>query len=282
MKSPVSQIFASLILLFVLLVFIIVFEYPHLFASITGVGAVIIVISFIILIRKSSLQERRGILVFVAFCIFTIMTSAGEMQTGSSMLIFIDRQVDHRIMGYNVPVAFFASLEPIAVIVLAFLLSTLLKYLGYKKHTISAPFMVSLGVLLTGASFLFLALSAGVHSTGGFNTRLWLLVIANIVMGAGELCSIPIVMSAIDFLAPKHIKGFFMGIYFLAFAFSGYFAGLMAMLGDTLLHKNTLKLTDAIYYRDFFGVIGLMIIVTALIAYALSPQLKRMMHASEN
>ena len=277
-KSPTAQIFASFVLLFVLFVFIVAFEHPNLFASITGLGAVIIVISFIVLIRKSSTQERRGILVFIAFCIFTIMTSAGEMQTGSSMLIFIDRQVDHRIMGCNIPVAFFASLEPIAVIILAFLLSTLLKYLGYKKHTISAPFMVSLGVLLTGISFLFLALSASANAIDGFNMRLWLLVVGNIVMGAGELCSIPIVMSAIEFLAPKHLKGFFMGIYFLAFAFSGYFAGLMAMLGDTLLHKATLKLTDAIYYRDFFGVVGLMIIVTAIIAYILSPQLKRMMH----
>ena len=279
MESPFIQIFAGLMLFFILLIFIIMFEYPDLFASVAGLGVGIIVICFAMLINKSSTQERHGIFVFIVFCIFAIVSSIGGVQTGSSMLMFIGQQVDHRIIGYNVPVAFFASLEPIAVIVIAFLFSPLLKYLGYTKHTISAPYMVSLGLLLTGISFLFLAFSAITHSTGELNVRLWLLVVANIIMGAGELCSIPIMMSVVEFLAPRHLKGFFMGVYFLAFAFSGYFAGLIDMLGDIVLHKATLRVAGAIYYRDFFGVIGLVIIATAIIAYAFSSRLKRMMYA---
>ena len=194
------------------------------------------------------------------------------------MLVFIQLQIDHQIMGHEIPPSFFASLEPMAVIGLAFFFSILLKYLGYKKHSISPPYMVALGVLLTGFSFLLLSLSASTAIINGFNIPLYLLILANIVMGAGELCAIPIVMSTIEFLAPKHLKAFFMGIFFMAFAFSGYFAGLMAMAGDTLLHSATLKLTNTVYYRDFFGIIGLIIIFGALCAFLLAPQLKRVMH----
>jgi POT family proton-dependent oligopeptide transporter len=277
--SLLKQMLAVPALLLIVFLFFVIFEFPHLFSYITECLAVMLVVVFSFLLNKSSIQERRGILVFIAFCFFTIIASAGEMQTGSSMLVFIQLQIDHQIMGHKIPPSFFASLEPMAVIGLAFFFSTLLKYPGYKKHSISPPYMVALGVLLTGLSFLLLSLSASASKINGFNVPLYLLVLANIVMGAGELCAIPIVMSTIEFLAPKHLKAFFMGIFFMAFAFSGYFAGLMAMTGDSLLHSATLKLTNTVYYRDFFGIIGLIIIFGSLWAFLLAPRLKRMMHA---
>lgn len=274
-----KQIAAVSALLVIVFLFFVILEYPSVFSYVTEFLAFMLVVIFACLLKKSSMQERQGILVFIAFCIFTIIASAGEMQTGSSMLVFIHLQIDHDIMGHKIPSSFFASLEPMAVIGLAFFFSTLLKYLGYKKHSIAPPYMVASGVLLTGFSFLLLSLSASASKINGFNVPLYLLVLANIVMGAGELCAVPIVMSTIESLAPKHLKAFFMGIFFMAFAFSGYFAGLMAMIGDTLLHSATLKLTNTIYYRDFFGVIGLIIIFAALWALLLAHRLKQMMCA---
>lgn len=279
-KIPLwKQIAAVSALLFIVFLLFVIFEFPHLFSYITECLAILLIAIFSFLLHKSSLQERRGIFVFIAFCIFTVIASAGEMQTGSSMLIFIHQQIDHHILGFKIPISFFASLEPLSVISLAFLFSTLLKYLGYKKHVISPPYMVALGVLLTGLSFLLLSLSASISSMNGFNAPLYLLILANIIMGAGELCAIPMVMSAIESLAPKHLKAFFMGVFFMAFAFSGYFAGLMAMIGDTFLHSSTLEFTEAVYYRDFFGIVALIILLGALCAFMLAPQLKRMMQA---
>ncbi len=276
-KPQLTQFLAVAAILCLLLMFIALFQHPNIFSNIIAIMAVAMVVGFIVSMCKMAGSERQRVIVFAAFCIFTIMVAAGEMQMGSSMMLYVSRAMQHTLFGFTIPVEFFASVEPFAVIVLAFVFSAASKRLGYENKTISAPFMVALGVLLSGLAFIVLSLSASIEFVDGVNVRMWLMIFGNVLLGAGELCAIPTIMAAIEFLAPKHLKSSFMGIYFLAFAFSGYLSGLMGKVGETLLKSTLLHMSQATYYRDFFGYIGVVTLVVACVAYALAKTLKKMM-----
>jgi POT family proton-dependent oligopeptide transporter len=257
---------------------IFLFARPAIFPMVIALLGITLIVSLLLLLKRISVVEKKRVLVFVALTLFTIIIVAGEMQTGSAIMLYINQNVNHTILNHTIPVEFFSSLEPVSVIILAFLMSILLKRLGQYQHKVSTPFMFAIGLLLNTLSFVVFAFSAGVSVWHGINLPLWLILLGNLLLGAGDLCSTPYAMAAIEFLAPAGLKGSFMGIYFLASSFSGYFSSLMDKIGITLFH-STGKVIQANLYEHIFWLIAIITFAVTIIALLLAPQLKRMMAA---
>src|SRR5690606_24925223 len=99
-----------------------------------------------------------------------------------------------------------------------------------------------------------------------------------------ELCLSPVGLSMVTKLAPARIVSTVMGAWFLATAFSNFLAGLIAQLTGVHEEGSGAQVipppTETVHlYGDVFGQIGVVAIVSALICLALSPLLRRWMHA---
>jgi proton-dependent oligopeptide transporter, POT family len=111
----------------------------------------------------------------------------------------------------------------------------------------------------------------------------WLLL-GYLLHTTGELCLSPVGLSMVTKLSPSRIVSTVMGAWFLATAFSNFLAGVIAQLtgvhgegGDAQVippPSGTLHV-----YGDVFGQIGIVAIGSALVCFALSPLLRRWMHA---
>ena len=82
-------------------------------------------------------------------------------QTGSSLNIFTDRNVDRVILGWDVPASLFQSVNSIYIILLAPLFAVLWTFLDKRRLEPSSPAKFGIGLILCGAGFLVLV--AGGH-----------------------------------------------------------------------------------------------------------------------
>ena len=99
----------------------------------------------------------------------------------------------------------------------------------------------------------------------------------------GELFISPIGLSMVTKLAPSHLTGTLMGVWFLSFAGSNYVAGILATLTGSGGHggEEVIQLTGAeslAQYVDVYSTMGYAAIgIGALICIA-SPLLNKLMH----
>jgi POT family proton-dependent oligopeptide transporter len=98
----------------------------------------------------------------------------------------------------------------------------------------------------------------------------------------GEICLSPVGLSMVTKLSPKQMVSTMMGGWFLATAFSEYLAGFIATFTGVHGHgedKTIPPPIDTIHvYGDVFGRIAIAACVAAVVLFALTPVLKKLMH----
>ena len=265
------------LILGLLVIILILLKWPMFFSFFMGLFLVILAIGLFRLLKKLTKMERNRVLVFVLLTVWSIVIVEGEVQVGSSLTLYLDHIVNHTIAGFKIPIEFFVSLEPIAVILLAVILNPWFKYVGLKYGHAAAPSLMVLGLFLNGISFAIFGLSAEVPILWhGMNLVLGMVILGNVFLGAGDLVSTPAVMGVVEFLAPKGLQSSFMGIYFLGCSLAGYLSSLIISGGQLILHGMSDPVHVA-FYQDAFWLTACITFGVTLIAYLLAPTLKRMM-----
>jgi POT family proton-dependent oligopeptide transporter len=108
-------------------------------------------------------------------------------------------------------------------------------------------------------------------NSSGLINPLWIFA-AYLFITIGELLLSPIGLSAVTLLAPTHLIGMMMGVWFVATGFGGIFAGMIAKLASVPDTTPTLAAKLGIYqhaflnfaYLAFFVAIALFFIHLAL------------------
>jgi len=255
--------------------FDVLMQHTYLFGNLLVVIGVITVLSLLLLAARLEKSERHrlsGLCLLSFFCIFFFACS---LQTGSSLTLFIERNIDRHIFGIQIPTMMFLSLEPFFIILSAPLVGLLWTWLGRKECNPVASTKVGLGLFLAALSFLVFSNAAHFDK----NSHLPLLYIAggNFILGLGELCIVPAVIAAITELAPRNLRGTMMGILFLALAFSGYLSGFIAkMISD----KNVMQhnQADLINYSHAFMQVCYITFAIGLLLFCINPWVKRMLY----
>jgi POT family proton-dependent oligopeptide transporter len=189
----------------------------------TGLGWVLLAItvavfSWMIFGKGWSAEERkRAVAIFVLFAAAAIFWGAFE-QAGSSLNLFGERNTNRHVFGYEFPAAWFQSVQPILVIILAPVFAWIWLRLGRRDP--SSPSKFSLGLIFGGLAFAIM-----VPAAAGMNVSLWWLVGCYFLQTVGELCLSPVGLSAMTKLAPARVGGMVMGIWFLASSVGNWLAG---------------------------------------------------------
>jgi POT family proton-dependent oligopeptide transporter len=171
-------------------------------------------------------EEMDRLKVILIMGLFVIVFWAGFEQAGGLMNIYTQQYTDRMLGDFEVPAAWFQSLNPFFIIVLAPVLAAFWVKLGKREPNSPVKFALALFFLALG----FLCMVGAVLEQGGDVTvktsMLWL-VGAFFFHTLGELCLSPIGLSLVTKLAPLRLASLMMGAWFGFNAIANYVAGLV-------------------------------------------------------
>jgi dipeptide/tripeptide permease len=183
----------------------------------------------------------------------------------------------------EIPASVFQSLNPLFILLLGLVLSSLWSFLGARGWEPSTPVKFALGLLQLGLGFAAVWAGTVQCDSRGMVPMGWL-VLCYLLHTTGELCLSPVGLSMVTKLSPRHLVSTVMGTWFLATAFSELLAGIIAQFtavdaesGERMGEIPPPTETVHVYGR-VYGQIALLALGSGLFCLALSPLLTRWMH----
>lgn len=190
------------------------------------VAATIFLIVYIIyILSQVSTKERGRLIVVVYFTILSTLFAALFEQTGSSVVLFADRNV--HLVG--VTAAQTNSINASFIVLLAIPFSMLWAWLNKINKNPSAPYKFSIGLMLLGLAAIIFGRSA-VSADAMAQTSMVYLILGYFILTVGELFLSPIGLSKVTELSPTRYIAFIMGVWFSSYFYGHFFAGKIAQL----------------------------------------------------
>ncbi len=192
------------------------------------IGAVaLLYFAYLFLLGGLTRDERGRIVVILALFLAAAMFWAGFEQAGSSLNLFAERYTVREFGSFEIPAAWFQSLNPIFIIVLAPLYSMLWVALARRHLNPAAPLKFAAGLMILGAGFAVMIGAANLVAAGDRVLPTWLFF-TYLLHTMGELALSPVGLSSVSKLAPRRFVGQMMGVWFLAASLGNIIAGLIA------------------------------------------------------
>jgi len=180
---------------------------------------------------QSDKTGRQALRVISLFMLFGLIFWAFDQQGGSSISLFIQRNVDRYIAGYIIPAASFQSINPLAVLIGGSLVAYLWRLLS--RHHIRSHALLKLmcSIIMLTVGFYIIRLGAQIAVLNcGHVSFIWVVVGLSII-GVAELFVDPVALAEITRLNPPQSVGLLVGIYWLSSgSLANYLAAQIAML----------------------------------------------------
>jgi POT family proton-dependent oligopeptide transporter len=220
-------------------------------------------------LRDGPVARDKALAMLIIFA-FNVLFWCFFEQAGSSFNFLAEKIVDRNLGGWTFPVAWFQSVNSIAILALAPLIAWIWIKLGRRNPSIPRKF--GLGLIFNGLAFLLLmfALSSLVSATGMI--PLWTLVAVYVIQSIGELCLSPIGLSMTTKLAPVRLVGLGMGGWFLSTGIGNNLSGIFAshVSGETGM---TVASAHSGYTFGFWALLG-----CGVLLFLIAPLIQRLMH----
>jgi POT family proton-dependent oligopeptide transporter len=230
--------------------------------AVAVLSAVAAIIYFAVILSSNRLTEveRRRVQAFIPLFIASAAFWSLYQQQFTVVTIYSDQRLDRNIFGWEMPVSFVQSINPVMIIVLSGVFAALWTKLGSRQP--STPIKFSAGLAVMGIAFLLFITMAG----GGPNSAP-LLGLAGIllVFTIAELLLSPVGLSLSTKLAPEAFRTQMVALFFLSVALGTAMSGVLAKLYSTE-HESA-----------YFGVIGgVALVLGGVLALAARP-IRRLM-----
>jgi len=224
------------------------------------------VVYFVIMYRSPKVlaTERPRLLAYIPLFVAAMLFWMIFEQAATTLTTFARDRTELTVLGLEVSPAFFQSVNPASIILLAPVFAWLWQRTGGRPPT---PYKFAMGLALAALSFLFLSGASAV--VGDDRAPAWVLIVVYVVQTLGELCLSPVGLAATTLLAPQAFRGQAMALWFLANA-SG-----QAITAQ--LVQATADVSDTAY----FGWIGVVALAVAGLMWALSPWVMRHIRAAD-
>jgi POT family proton-dependent oligopeptide transporter len=259
--------------------------------------------------------ETDRILVIYIVSFFIIFFWAAFEQAGSSLTFIADNQTDRNFFGWQMPPSMVQIFNGLFVVAFAIPFSMLWDYLRSKGKEPISPVKQAMGLALIALSYFIIAHNVKDLGNSGLLAIKWLILLY-LVQTCAELCLSPIGLSLVSKLSPKRFSSLLYGVFFLSnasgYALAGTLGSLLPATGDKFKKANELgiNLQDVLDKKitltttqldqlnksqintdyplfagfqihnlfEFFMVFVILTGAAAILLYALTPLLKKMMH----
>lgn len=173
-------------------------------------------------------EELKRMVAAMVLTLFSVVFWALFEQAGSTLTFFADRNVDRNVLGlFEMPAGQVQIFNPLFVVLLATLFSTLWMRLDRRGLNPSVANKFALALFQLGLAFLILVLGAQ-YASAEYRVGLSWVVFAYLLISTGELCLAPIGSSMITRMAMARIVGLMMGVWWLSSSIAQYLSGLIA------------------------------------------------------
>jgi POT family proton-dependent oligopeptide transporter len=270
-----------------------------------------------LIISDSSLTkvERQRIYVIYIIAFFVIFFWAAFEQAGSSLTFIADNQTDRNFFGWNMPPSMVQIFNGLFVVAFAVPFSMLWDKLRSKNREPISPMKQAFGLALIAISYFIIAFNVKDLGNSGLLAIKWLILLY-LIQTAAELCLSPIGLSLVGKLSPKRFSSLLYGVFFLSnasgYALAGTLGSIMPATGDKfnkakelgmdlqafldkkltptadqlkLLAENQISPVNPSFAGfeihnlfEFFMVFVVLTGLAAVILFAITPILKKMMH----
>lgn len=220
-------------------------------------------LAFVWFVTRPDVESRRIAAILVFFMAAVVFWAIFE-QAGLTIALFADQLTRTEVLGYAFPSAWFQSLNPIFVILLAPLFAAL--WMRWGERQPSSPVKFAAGLFFLALSFL-LMVPAALLTIEGRVSPLWLVGLF-FLQTVGELLLSPVGLSTMTKLAPVRATGLVLGVWFLASAFGNKLA---SVLGAGFTSSDPEGLSR------FFLHQGLTVAAVALLLLMAAPFVRRLM-----
>nr|WP_202888267.1 oligopeptide:H+ symporter [Kribbella solani] len=214
--------------------------------AVAVVSAIAAVIYFAVILTSKQLTEveRKRVQAFIPLFIASAAFWSLYQQQFTVVTIYSDQRLNRTIFGWQMPVSFVQSINPVMIIVLSGVFAALWTKLGPRQP--STPVKFSLGLSVMGVAFLLFLTMAG----GGPNSAP-LLGLAGIllVFTIAELLLSPVGLSLSTKLAPDAFRTQMVALFFLSVALGTAMSGVLS------------KFYSTDHEAAYFGVIGAVALV---------------------
>nr|WP_199002828.1 peptide MFS transporter [Flavobacterium sp. ASV13] len=270
-----------------------------------------------LIVSDSSLTkiERDRIFVIYIVSFFIIFFWAAFEQAGSSLTFIADNQTDRNFFGWQMPPSMVQIFNGLFVVLLAVPFSILWDTLRAKGKEPISPVKLAVGLVVISISFFMIATQVSYIGTSGLLLVKWLILLY-FLNTCAELCLSPIGLSLVGKLSPKRFASLLYGVFFLSnasgYALGGTLGSILPATGDkfakakelgidlqavldnkvvptaeqlSLLEQHQISAHNHFFagfeihnLYEFFMVFVVLTGIAAIILFALTPFLKRMMH----
>lgn len=259
--------------------------------------------------------ERDRIIVIYIVSFFIIFFWAAFEQAGSSLTFIADNQTDRNFFGWAMPPSMVQIFNGMFVVFLAVPFSILWDTLRAKGKEPISPVKLAAGLVIISMSFLMIATQVSYIGTSGLLLVKWLILLY-FLNTCAELCLSPIGLSLVGKLSPKRFASLLYGVFFLSnasgYALGGTLGSILPATGDkfakakdlgidlqavldkkitpsaeqlALLDHHQISAQNPIFagfeihnLYEFFMVFVILTGIAAILLFALTPLLKKLMH----
>ncbi|HEU0124729.1 peptide MFS transporter [Flavobacterium sp.] len=259
--------------------------------------------------------ERDRIIVIYIVSFFIIFFWAAFEQAGSSLTFIADNQTDRHFFGWAMPPSMVQIFNGLFVVLLAVPFSVLWDTLRAKGKEPISPVKLAVGLVVISISFFMIATQVSYIGTSGLLLVKWLILLY-FLNTCAELCLSPIGLSLVGKLSPKRFASLLYGVFFLSnasgYALGGTLGSILPATGDkfakakelgidlqAILDKKITPTTEQVALLDhhqisaqnpifagfeihnlyeFFMVFVVLTGIAAILLFALTPLLKKLMH----
>ncbi|MET0673063.1 MAG: peptide MFS transporter [Microbacterium pygmaeum] len=184
---------------------------------------------FFVILSSSRITpiERSRVFGFIPLFIVSVGFWSLYQQQFTVLTVYSDKRLDRSIFGWEMPVSWVQSINPIFIIVLSGVFAAIWTKLGTRQPT--TPIKFGLGAIVMGAAFLlFLPFANGAPNS----TPLLAIVGILFVFTVAELLISPVGLSVTTKLAPKVFQTQMVALFFLSVALGTALAGFLAQFYD--------------------------------------------------
>ncbi|MFF8592726.1 oligopeptide:H+ symporter [Streptomyces sp. NPDC015220] len=178
---------------------------------------------------------------FVAAAVFWMIYDQG----GSTLSLFAEESAKNSVFGWEFPVSWYQSVNPVMIMALAPVFAWLWLALNRRGKEPSTVVKFASGLVLVGLSFFLFLLPLGIADGGHKAAALWLVGIY-FVQTVGELTLSPVGLSVTTKMAPAKYASQMMGVWFLAVTAGDATTGLLSIAGVNLNKTGIVTLEAAL------------------------------------
>ncbi|MFJ3986696.1 oligopeptide:H+ symporter [Streptomyces fungicidicus] len=166
---------------------------------------------------------------FVAAAVFWMIYDQG----GSTLSIFADSSAENSVLGWEFPVSWYQSVNPVLIMALAPVFAWFWLALNRRGKEPSTIVKFGSGLVLVGASFFLFLAPLSIAEGGHKAAAMWLVAIY-FTQTVGELLLSPVGLSVTTKMAPAKYASQMMGVWFLAVTAGDATTGLLSIAGVDL------------------------------------------------